>query len=198
MRIRSVNYLLLLAVILMALTCSSCGIRYSVKGQVLDANSAKPIEGAVVAIHWYKVNWLSPLPGTNITRIEWAENVTDKNGFFRIPKRPFRRHDMVVYKKEYICWKDDLIVSFDKMPGSEYMEPQSAALSCIRQAYHKVENGMIIKLEPYKEDITEVQRWSLACFAYHALELWESDKIRKVIEDEGKLCASRYLNDWGK
>jgi hypothetical protein len=52
-----------------------------VKGQVVDAETGKPVEGAVVAVKWYKYKFGPPL-ASGYEKIETAEDLSDGNGFF--------------------------------------------------------------------------------------------------------------------
>lgn len=163
------NILLFLIFIFLTLSASACGIRYCVKGQVIDEKTGEPIEGAVVAIKWYKHTIFGFFPGSdNTSEIERAEDVTDKNGIFRIPKRPFREHDMGVYKQNYICWRSSGELTFEKKPGYEpsYIKKGvDIGLYYRDKTGHIVEEGMVVKLESFKEKMTDMQRRQIACFA---------------------------------
>lgn len=54
------------------------------KGTVIDTETKEPIEGAVVIAAWRKI-YMSPV-GSNSRFLDAVETLTDKNGFFYIPK----------------------------------------------------------------------------------------------------------------
>ena len=60
----------------------ACGARWMVQGQVVDAQTADPIESAAVFIYWSKTGSGPPgLAGT--VEVEAAEDLTDAQGMFQ-------------------------------------------------------------------------------------------------------------------
>jgi len=121
---------------------SGCGIKGTIKGQVVDAETGKPIESAAVAVRWLKYEFGPPF-SSGYKNIETAEDLTDMEGYFRLPKYTGRKHYMGVYKKGYICWNSTSI--FHPL-GTTYEERFE------KRKRHEIINGMVIKLEPFKAD----------------------------------------------
>lgn len=103
---------IVLLVILMTLSVSGCPANSkSISGTVIDAETGRPIEGAVVFFEWTKTKggWTG-LDYTETYRI--AEKVTDKDGKFRVlgVLTPFvNPPTIVIYKTGYVAWRNDYI-----------------------------------------------------------------------------------------
>jgi hypothetical protein len=121
-------------ILFLAMPTLACG-RSIIGGQVVDAETGKPIEGAAVYINWTKSGAGPPgLAGT--VTVEVAETLTDAEGFFKVPKYSilFKDYSMAVYRKGYVCWSSEKI-----FPTWEDRKD------------FKLKNGMVIKLEYFKE-----------------------------------------------
>jgi hypothetical protein len=175
--------------IFLGFTVHACGIvHYNVKGRVVDAQTQKPIKDAAIAIHWSR-QVLFPFPpglDSGYRPIGTYEAQSDANGLFEIPKYIFQNKDMGVYKKGYIGWFGDFI--FPKV----YKKPYE-----IRN--FKVENGMVIQLEPIESlsasppHTIEYVRAMHACYC-DELTLFTKvtgySNFRKVISEEHKNCLN--------
>ena len=76
------RYTILTLICLLSISCSA---RWTVQGQVVDAQTADPIENAAVWIYWSKSGSGPPgLAGSVI--VEIAEDLTDTQGRFLVPK----------------------------------------------------------------------------------------------------------------
>jgi len=106
--------------------------RSMVTCEVVDAQTKDPIEGAAVYIYWEKSHWGPPGLGPKTEIVEIAEDQTNNAGQFTIPKYStwFRRYQMAIYKKGYVCWSNE-----DIFPSLE------------KRTDFKLKNGVIIKLE---------------------------------------------------
>ncbi|MFH1672417.1 MAG: carboxypeptidase-like regulatory domain-containing protein [Pseudomonadota bacterium] len=126
---------LILICILLILSTSAWG-RSIITGQVVDAETGKPIKGAAVHIYWGKPGSGPPGLAASSVEVEVAEVLTDTEGFFKIPKYStlFKHYDMAVYKKGYVCWSSEKI-----FPTWE------------DRKNFKLKNGMVIKPERFKE-----------------------------------------------
>lgn len=77
------------------------------KGKIIDAETKKPIEGAVVVVSYYKTTHLPPEAYSRI--IEVRETLTDKDGEFYIPSYTTLIHplstesmaDFIIFKPTY-------------------------------------------------------------------------------------------------
>ena len=103
MRIKSMFLILFIYV----LTTGCCP---GINGTVVNAETGKPIEGAVVLVEWTKTKGLPGMPYTESYKV--IEAVTDKEGNFRISGvyNPFIDPPYVtVYKKGYVAWNSRII-----------------------------------------------------------------------------------------
>lgn len=90
----------------------------SMTGIVVDAETGKPIEGAVIAVKWTVTKGMPGL--TYGLDYKISEAVTDKAGKFRIwgPLNPLVNPPIVVvYKRGYVAW-----LSYGIFPGNEARE----------------------------------------------------------------------------
>jgi hypothetical protein len=128
-------YSLTLICILLILSTSVWG-RSIITGQVVDAETGKPIAKAAVHIEWWKSG--SGPPGlAGYERVEVAEDLTDAQGRFKVPKYStlFKDYRMAVYKKGYLCWSSEKVFP-------TYEERKDFSLK----------DGMMIKMEHFKEE----------------------------------------------
>jgi hypothetical protein len=125
-----------------AVTMTGCGMHHMVDGQVLDAVTRQPVQGAVVAVKWVRYKPTPPGLPTNKERYGTSESVTDLQGQFTIPKYSFGSHFMGVYKQGYVCWSSETIYNPD---GKTYEQKY------VYRKSHQVKDGMIIELVPISE-----------------------------------------------
>jgi len=98
---------LFLAPIIAILITTGCYLPIS--GRVIDAETNKPIEGAVVLVEWTKTI------GFGLTRTESykvAEAISDKDGEIRLSgcySPVVNKPHVTVYKKGYVAWNDESI-----------------------------------------------------------------------------------------
>lgn len=120
-------------------------------GQVLDANTGKPIEGAVVNYTWKVAGFLEDAIGGGGPTVSY-EALTDKEGKYYIPNLRVKRRnilqwtlqpeEVLVYKDKYAVYK--LFRQYKKPPiGRSFGYPD------IKQPYREKNN--IVKLYPFKE-----------------------------------------------
>lgn len=78
----------------------------NIRGTVLDAETGKPVEGAVAGAEWHLAKGLPGLTYTDLYKS--AETVTDENGKFSLPgvANPFVKLRFVIYKKGYVAWRE--------------------------------------------------------------------------------------------
>ncbi len=112
-----------------------------IQGQVVDSETGKPIEGAAVAIEWYEYKFGPPY-ASGYNQIETAEDLSDAEGFFQLPKYTFKDHYMGVYKTGYVCWNSEKIFH----PEALFYETRFE-----KREDHKLKKGMVVKLAPFKE-----------------------------------------------
>jgi len=141
MKNRLSTFSLLSILIAVIMSASGCGIRYMVNGQVIDAETGKPIEGAAVGIKWYEYKFGPPY-ASGYHQIETAEDLSDAKGYFQLPKYTAKRHYMGVYKLGYVCWGSEKIFHPERLFYETRFE---------KRKDHKINDGMVVKLAPFKE-----------------------------------------------
>lgn len=97
--------------ILILLFNSACFEHYpGITCTVIDAETGKPIEGAVVLVEWTKKEY--GIIDYNTESVKVVEVVTDKEGKFKVSGilRPFiDPPNMTIYKKGYVAWNNEAI-----------------------------------------------------------------------------------------
>jgi len=155
--------MILVLVFIPAITFS----RSIISGQVVDAETGKAIKNAAVYIFWGKAGGGPPGLSGDV-KVEVAENLSNSEGFFNIPKYStlFKYYTMTVYKKGYVCWNSEKIY-----PTREE-----------RNGF-KLKNKMVIKLEKFKEEysIEDHARFT------NSMAIWSSGVFYKATEAERKI-----------
>jgi len=163
---------LILIFIFLTLSTSAWG-RSIITGQVVDAETGKPIENAAVYICWTKPAGGPPgLAGTSI--VEVAETLTDTEGFFKIPKYWFTEYELTVYKNGYVCWNSQQI-----FPTYEFRKN------------FRVKDGMVIKLEHFKEEYSKEKH---AIFTTVSSS-WSEGVFSEAIKPEREIHEEYILRD---
>ncbi len=127
---------LMVIIAIMVFVVAGCYI--PVSGQVIDAQTNKPIEGAVVLVEWTKTK------GYGFTYTESykvAETVTDKDGKFNLPGcySPFvNGPDVTVYKKGYVAWSSRWI-----FPGMRSRPDFKWGMNIFKLEYFKEEYSFV-------------------------------------------------------
>jgi hypothetical protein len=120
-------------IIFICLIISGCSS--SMSGTIVDAETDKPIDGAVIHVQWYETKGLPGLSYGKLYRIE--EKVSDDKGNFRLKgvRSPFVNPPrLVIYKKGYVAWRNDYIFP-------DYQ----------RRDTFQWRDGQVFKLERYKK-----------------------------------------------
>ncbi len=120
---------------LFILTLLPSGCYGEITSTVVDSETGKPIEGAVVLVEW---TITKGLPGMSYTEsYKVIETITDENGRFTISEWVYNplvnKPTLTVYKKGYVAWNSEFI-----FPNYE------------RRKDFKYKEGVIIKLEQFK------------------------------------------------
>ena len=188
MRLRLTRKISLLVYICFTLLTFSCGSRYTIQGKVLDAETGKPIEGAAVAIRWYKYTPGPPL-SSGYKGIETAEDLSDINGTFKLPKYAFKQYYMGAYKKGYVCWDSEHI--FHPL-GKSYEERIEKRKS------HKVYDGMVIKLEPFKREYPLDKHATFTTNVGTRLSITKKGLFGRAIDSEYQLDLKNLRKNSGR
>ena len=141
---------LAIVLLLMAALFAACGMHHNIKGQVIDAQTKEPVEGAVVAINWIRYKIAPPGYPTPKERYGITEDITDALGGFTIPKYTIGTHFMGIYKPGYVCWGSDMIFNQQGKDEDEMFVHR----------WVKVKNGMVIELEQKGKNFPEVKHAS--------------------------------------
>ena len=139
MKVKQKVSVVILVSLILCLSSSAWG-RSIVTGQVVDAQTGEPIEGAAVFIYWGKRGSGPPGLAAETVEVEVAEDLTDATGEFSVPKywTWFKHYQMAVYKKGYVCWRSNKI-----FPSFE------------ERRDFKFKNGMIVRLKRFKEEYSK-------------------------------------------
>src|SRR5881397_1993605 len=84
----SIRKIALVVLIIVALNACGGSLYYTsdpIEAWVVDAETGKPIEGAVVTANWQLVAMSLDTGGRKLRQLEVMETVTDKNGRFLFP-----------------------------------------------------------------------------------------------------------------
>ena len=137
-------------IIATTLLITGCGIHYNVKGRVVDATTGEPIEGASVAIRWVgkKIGAIFAPYASGTYTVEKAKDVSDKDGYFRVPKYLLKSSYMGVYKQGYVCWTKKQIFLQGKPRKEEDQFGVRTYRIKNRTGFH-LKSGMVIELEPF-------------------------------------------------
>jgi hypothetical protein len=145
-RIRPLVKTILLLLCVFSIT--ACGIKYNVRGRVVEAETGKPVEGGAVAIRWGTYHIMPRMLGLSSgwETIAEYETLTDAEGYFDITGNLFREYHLGVYKKGFICWDSDTVFIPEGKDFKEMFVPRED---------FSFGRGMEIKLEPFKEGYPE-------------------------------------------
>lgn len=147
---------------------SSCSAYYpDMTGTVVDAETGKPIEGAVILVEWTKRVGIGDY---HTESVKVVEVLTDKDGKFKLPGifNPFvDPPDMTVYRKGYVAWSSRSIFSaYEKRTDFHWQSLLKIRLEKFKEGYSYIDHTSFIRssvnssinLEA-KKAIYEAFRW---------------------------------------
>ncbi len=182
MKNRFTTFCLLLLLSTFIISAPGCGIRSMVKGQVVDAESGKPIEGAAVAIKWYEYKFGPPY-ASGYNKIETAEDLSDAEGYFQLPKYTSKRYYMGVYKIGYVCRNSEIIFNPERLFYETRFE---------KRKDHKINDGIVVKLAPFKTTYPRDKHASYTVNVGGKLSIPGFGLFDKAIESETQLYIKYF------
>ena len=188
MTIMHSKMLLFWVCIWLGLSTSACGMRFMIQGQVVDAETGKPIEGAAVAIKWYEYKFGPPY-ASGYNEIETAEDLSDAKGVFQLPKYTSRRHYMGVYKTGYVCWNSETIFPPDRLSYETRFE---------KRKDHKINNGMVVKLVAFKANYPRDKHATYTVNTWRKISINDFGIFEKAIKSEIQLDLKNFRKNIGK
>jgi hypothetical protein len=166
-----ISLFFILVCVVISPACSA-PLTYSAKeihGQIVDAETNQPVEGAVVVAQWVLFH-IGPGHGGHKSRIHIHETVTDKNGNYTIPAwGPKLRQPMTELHE-----RDPQLSIFKS--NYEPLELSNAVISSVRPDSLRVSewDGKAVKLTQTRRGL-EKQAFRLSSF-YGGLEYGDSNK----------------------
>lgn len=131
---------MLLIMLLPSAACAGPISGKAITGKIVDAETRRPIEGAVLLVEWTKTHGF----GNTYTTSEKAVEVfSDKNGIVKIPGYDVRFVNepvITIYKPGYVAWNNQWIFPAD-----------------INRTDFKWKNDYVFKLDKFKEGYSYVK-----------------------------------------
>lgn len=130
---KTAHLILFITIIFLTSNCSA-----GMTGTIVDAETDKPIEGAVVHVEWTKTKGIPGLTYGETYKI--AEAVTDKDGKFSISeflRPPVNPPTVVVYKRGYVAWRNNFIFpDYQRREGFQWKDNNVIELEHFRRYSH--------------------------------------------------------------
>lgn len=151
---------IIISLFLLILSVSGCSASSKgISGTVVDVETGKPIEGAVVLVEWTRTTGIGD---KHTVSAKVAETVTDKEGKFKLPGcySPFVNiPDLAIYKKGYVTW------------SSRNIFPARA-----KRDDFQWRSGNIYKLEKFKDSYSYVDHYGFTTSAINSTIGGPNDK----------------------
>jgi len=173
--------IILMTVIFFAISgCYASGMN----GTVVDAETGKPIEGAVVLVEWTKRHGIGDYHTESVKVIEV---LTDKDGKFKVSGilDPFvDPPDVTVYKKGYVAWNNKYIFpDYAKRTDFIWQNECVFKLEQFKDSYNFIDHELFIGGAAHQEQASEKKKLFI-----NAYDEWER---KKVIEERRKRSRPR-------
>jgi hypothetical protein len=169
-------------VIFLMMTGCYAGIR----GTVVDAENAEPIEGAVVLVEWWKTKGLPGMTVSEIYKVQ--EALTDKEGKVDIEGvgNPFiELAGLTIYKKGYVAWSNMyLFPSRKNREDFKWRNNYIFKLERFKPEYSYWDHTGFIDLSTHSSKSGEKK--TLMEKAYRWEELKASEEFRRMDEEKRK------------
>jgi hypothetical protein len=180
------------------ITCLS-GIWYSQthtgsrNGQVFDAITGKPIEGAVIKYTWHTSGFMAKAMGGG-GKYTTYETLTDKNGKYNIPNIRIKRESLLEFAlcpEEVIIYKDGYAVYVVDLASIKSPVRKPIGYPNDNQTYSNKNN--IVKLYPWKEDESHYRHidWINSRTDFSG----QGELLKKELEPERKRAHKNLMKD---
>jgi hypothetical protein len=170
-------------IILIALMLLANGCQGSMTGIVVDAETGKPIEGAVVLVEWTKTSGLG-LKSTSSYKV--VEVLTDKEGRFSVSGvfNPFvDEPDLTIYKKGYVAWNNQIIFpDYRNREGFEWKDGYVFELEKFKASYSYNDHVSFISSVA---DPSRASKKKITFKKHYLWELKEASRERDEIQKRG-------------
>jgi hypothetical protein len=154
-----------LSLIIVFLIFTSTGCYVPITAAAVDADTGKPIEGAVVLVEWTKTHGI----GDHWTEsYKVASTYSNKSGIFSLPGcySPFvDAPELTVYKKGYVAW------------SSRWLFPSH------KNRTDYTWGNRVIRLEPFKDDYSRDAHTSFISLSINS-SLSNNYDLKKIIYHE--------------
>jgi len=155
-----VSYLTILLVSLAGI-CNA-----EITGRVVDAETGKPVEGAVVLVQWTMTKGVPGMTHHEVHKI--IEMETPQNGKIAIPKTfspLINKPEIVIFKEGYIAWRSDIIY-----PGWQKRKDLS--------------DFLVIKMEKFKEEFSRYEHYGFLTHGIIGASSEMTPKFSKIANNE--------------
>jgi len=113
-----------------------------ITGTVVDAETGKPIEGAVVLVEWTIKKGIGD---KHTESVKVAEVLTDKDGKFDLPGcyRPFvEKPDLAIYKKGFVTWSSrNIFPTWENRKDFQWASNNKYNVEKFRNTYSYIDHG---------------------------------------------------------
>lgn len=155
-------------------------IKYPVTATVVDAETGKPIDGAIVMAAWMGSGFGMPgIASSDIVKV--GEAVTDSGGKVRIDGRYCPNTsvpNLIVYKKGYVAWtREEIFQSLNRRPEFEWKSGYVFRLE---------------KLDKYREEIEYIHKNHVS-FIRSNMRGAVTTKLRSAIRWEALLAQEEVI-----
>lgn len=178
-RISKMKFQFLFLIIIMLFLSSGC--YGDITGTVVDVETGKPVEGAVVLVEWTMTKGLG-LTYTKSYKV--VEALSDKEGKFSVEgvSNPLvNPPDLTIYKKGYVVW-NNLKIFPDYKKREDF----------------KWQSGYVFKLERFKPEYSYIEHQMFITGAINSTIGWEKKKVflKAYYEaEEGNVIRERSERD---
>jgi hypothetical protein len=168
-----------IGIMVVTLALLAYGCQMGMTGIVVDAETGKPVEGAVVLVEWTKTHGLG-LKSTSSYKV--VETLTDKDGRFSVTGvlNPFvNEPNLTVYKKGYIAWNSRIIFpDYRNRQGFEWKD------------------GFVFELERFDEKSSSYDK--LSSFISSAARLSSASEKKRTFYSQIEWTRKKASFEWRK